>query len=468
MQGPAAFQRKALKRHLWSKQIEIVQAVHSKRSVAIKGCHASGKTFVLSGVVVYEMLSHPEIVVLVIAPTLRQVKNFWGEVRQAIDSLPWRFPEATTTRWELSPTCFAQGFSAAKGVNAQSFHGKRVVIIVDEAMGVSQDLWDAIDGIRMGGDVTLVTLCNPTVASGPVFDSFTKNSAVAGHKCITISAFDTPNLAGLTVESLLQLSEEDLDIAIAPGLTRRRAVKEMYYKWGPANPRFISRVLGDFPSQSSDAVFQLSWIERAGLPYEPEELAKLMVPGVFIQVGVDVAGPGDDETAATARIGQYVVSRGAWMKPDAVDEVRQFIGALNRRFPGVPILVLGDVVGIGWHFMTQIARYHRTYGFVAGAAPLNPVMFVNAKAEQYWCLREWMKEGMIHGIEDEDTKAQLSDVRYRETPMGRIEIESKDEARGRGSKSPDRAESLIMAFARIVEASQTVLIGDPGYQISPV
>jgi phage terminase large subunit len=469
MQGPAAFQRKALKRNLWSKQIEIVKAIHTMRSVAIKGCHASGKTFVLSGCVPYELLSSKEVIVLVIAPTLRQVKNFWGEVRQAVDQMPFDLPEPTTTRWELSPTCFAQGFSAAKGVNAQSFHGRRVVIIVDEAMGVAQDLWDAIDGIRMGGDVTLVTLCNPTVAGGPVYESFTKNRAVPGHQCITISAFDTPNLAGLTVESLLELSEEELDLAVAPGLTRRRAVKEMYFKWGPTNPRFISRVLGEFPSQASDAVFQLAWIEKASLPYEPADLAKLLVPGVFVQVGVDVAGPGDDETAATARIGQFVISRGAWMKADAFEEVTAFLGSINRRFPGVPVIVLGDVVGIGWHFMTQIARRgYTTYGFVAGAAPLNPVMFTNAKAEQYWCLREWMREGLIHGIEDEDTIAQLSDVRYRETPMGRIEIESKDEARGRGSKSPDRAESVIMAFARIVQASQTVLIGDPNYQISAV
>ena len=42
------------------------------------------------------------------------------------------------------------------------------------------------------------------------------------------SAFDTPNLAGLTLESLLQLSEEDLDYAPFPWLIRRRWVKEMY------------------------------------------------------------------------------------------------------------------------------------------------------------------------------------------------------------------------------------------------
>ena len=71
-------------------------------------------------------------------------------------------------------------------------------------------------------------------------------------------------------------------------------------------------------------------------------------------------------------------------------------------------------------------------GFVAQASPIDPVMFHNAKAEGYFTLREWMKAGQIHGVEDEDTKAQLSDIRYRER-QGRIEIESKQEARARGS-----------------------------------
>ena len=50
-------------------------------------------------------------------------------------------------------------------------------------------------------------------------------------------------------------------------------------------------------------------VERAALPYDPADLQKLMVPGVFIQVGIDIAGPGDDETVATARIGQFCIGQ---------------------------------------------------------------------------------------------------------------------------------------------------------------
>jgi hypothetical protein len=212
--------------------------------------------------------------VLLMAPTLRQVKTAWGEVMEAIDKLPYRVPDPTTTRWELSQKCYAQGFSSAKGVNAQGFHGKRVTIYADEAIGIGPDVWDAIEGIRAAGDVRIVKLCNPTVPSGPVFDDFTKLRATPGHTCITISAFDTPNLAGLTLESLLALPDEQLDYAPFPWLTRRRWVKEMYHKWGPQNPRFQARVLGEFPTQGQWAVFSLAWIERADRePTEDENKA---------------------------------------------------------------------------------------------------------------------------------------------------------------------------------------------------
>jgi hypothetical protein len=149
--------------------------------------------------------------------------------------------------------------------------------------------------------------------------------------------------------------------------------------------------------------------------------------------------------------------------------VLQFLGGIQRRFPGAALVIVGDVVGIGYHFLRSISRNHYDVrGFVAGGAPLDPITFRNAKAEGYWQLREWMKGGFIRGILDDDTQAQLSDVRYRETPQGLIEIEHKDESRARGSSSPDRAEALVMAFCRIQPREQTVVLSDANYEISSV
>jgi hypothetical protein len=468
--GSIAFQRQMLGRELWGKQQELCEAIEQYRSVSVKGCHGSGKTYCVAGIVPWELLSDEDSIVLTIAPTFRQVKTHWNEVTTAIESLPFSVPEVNTTSWKLGPNNYAQGFSSSKGVNAQGFHGKRVLIIVDEAIGISNDVWDALEGIRSAGDVRVIKLCNPTVPGGPVYDDFTRNRGVPGHTTITISAFDTPNLAGLTMESLLRLPDEELDYAPYPWLTRRRWVVEMYHKWGPTNPRFLSRVLGEFPTQASDAVFHLEWIEAAAVPYDPDELRPHLKPGLYIQVGVDVAGPGEDETTACARIGPYVVATAAWVKADPLEDLLQFLGALQTRFRGAQIIVVGDTVGIGYHFLRSVARSkYDVRAFVAGGAPVDPTMFKNAKAEAYWQTREWMKAGFVHGVEDEDTQAQLSDVRYRETAKGLIEIEHKDEARARGSSSPDRAEALILSFVKIIPRDQQIVYGDPAqYEISRV
>ena len=469
MVSPVRFQKRALGRKLWDKQKEIARSIVTHKSLAVKGCHGSGKTFLVAGLIPWWLLSDPESIALWIAPTLRQVKTGWNEVVTAIKDMQLRLPEPTTTGWKLGPNNYAQGFSSSKGVNAQGFHGKRVLIIADEAIGISPDLWDAIEGVRAAGDVTVIKLCNPTVPSGPVFEDFTRLRGTPGHATVTISAFDTPNLHGLTMEKLLALPEEQLEVAPMPWLTRRRWVREMFFKWGPNNPRFLARVMGEFPTQADDAVFNLAWIERAGLPFDPDALAPYVAARQYIQVGIDIAGPGDDETVATARLGPFVVAMEAWPDADPLDKVRQWLTVLQQRFAGCPLVVVGDTVGIGYYFMRALARdRYDVRGFVASGGPLDPVLYKNAKAEAYFQLREHMRDGHVQGLVDEDTKAQLADIRYRER-LGKIEIEHKAEARERGSSSPDRAESLVIAYVRLVPRQQMVTFGPgSGYQISPV
>jgi hypothetical protein len=79
------------------------------------------------------------------------------------------------------------------------------------------------------------------------------------------------------------------------------------------------------------------------------------------------------------------------------------------------------------------------------------------KAQAYWGLRERMEQGRVRGLNDEETEAQLSGIFFRETPAGKTQIETKLEAKKRGMASPDRAEALVMAFARIVPREQTLL-----------
>jgi hypothetical protein len=61
----------------------------------------------------------------------------------------------------------------------------------------------------------------------------------------------------------------------------------------------------------------------------------------------------------------------------------------------------------------------------------------------------------VTGLTDEEVQAQLAGIRYRQTPAGKIEIESKEDAKKGWEQSPDWAEALVLAFARVVPRTQT-------------
>lgn len=454
----AEWQRLTLRRSLWRGARAICDAVEAYPLVSVKSCHAASKTFTTAGIALWWLHKYRDSRVYWIAPTLRQVKMGFDEIALAIKQAACPFPIPTTVGVRKNEQNFIQGFSAAKSVNAQGPHAPNVLIITDEAPGIQGDVWDALEGIRSGGNVKMLKLGNPVIPSGPFFDDFGRGKAAV--KCITISAFDTPNLQGTSIEQILAMDDGELDQVVSPYLIRRRWVREMYHKWGPSHPSYQSRVLGQFPSQSKFAVFDGAWVTRAARELEEQHLKDCREWSGILQVGIDVAGAGDDETACCARIGQLVVAQDAWPDQDTRGLALIFLGNLRRNYPKARIVVLVDVTGVGHYFAKHIAdNGYEVYGFEAAGRPIDAVSFLNAKAEAYTALAEWMKRG-IYGVLDIDTQAQLIGIQYEPTSTGRIQIEPKEKAKKRGLSSPDRAEALVLAFAPVVLKHQTVTFQD--------
>ncbi len=462
-QDPVTFARLLLGQNPWRVQREILTSAARNPLTAVKSCHASGKTYNAAAIALWALARWPESLVITTAPTFRQVKVLWNEIGEARKRSRIAFPEPSATELKLGDKRYAVGLSTNDPNKFQSYHAAHVLIIADEAQGILGAIWEAVEGIRAGGDVRVLMQGNPTVTGGHYQDAFGRNRAI--WKTFTISAFDTPNLQGVTIEQLLAMSDDDLAIAPAPYLVTRRWVKERYLRWGPNHPMYRARVLGEFPEQSELSVYSLAWIEQAS--HEPEPLpndGKVRL----IQVGIDVAGPGEDETVLVARVGGVIVAQQAWSLADPRGELVAALGQLNqnRRFRVGPVMV--DTVGIGFHVATHLADHgYDVHAFNAGGAAIDSEHFVNAKAEAYWALREALERGAVTGLTDEEMQAQLAGIRYRHTPAGRVEIESKEDAKKRGQQSPDRAEALVLAFARVVPRQQTVALS-PRVMISPI
>jgi hypothetical protein len=104
----------------------------------------------------------------------------------------------SSSRWRLSPE---------SAVNIHGFHSEHILIILDEAPGIRAEIWDAIEGARASGNVRLLALGNPTIPGGPFYEAFTRARGL--WKTITIDAFETPNLEGLT-EADFDMMQADL------------------------------------------------------------------------------------------------------------------------------------------------------------------------------------------------------------------------------------------------------------------
>ena len=115
------------------------------------------------------------------------------------------------------------------------------------------------------------------------------------------------------------------------------------------------------------------------------------------------------------------------------------------------------------------AKYFRVQAVNVGQAAMDSERFVNLKAELFWGVRMRFESCDVAGLMDDKTIAQLASIRYQHNARGQVVIESKEEARKRGVRSPDRAEAMMLAFAPEIprEIQGVVYYYDPT-PISPV
>ena len=259
VRDPVRFCHGLLRQDLWPLQEAILRSVASRPRVAVKACHACGKTFVAAAAVLWFVTRYRDGMVVTTAPTWTQVEQLlWGEIHRAVRSSRIAFPALNKTELRLGPGTTPRAVDQ-RGRAFQGFHG-RVLIIVDEARREGRDLGsDRRNPCRRRR--TVFALGNPTIASGPFYDAFTANRD--GWWTFTISAFDSPNLAGVSLDELLALADAELDQCVRPYLVTRRWVREKYAEWGPGHPLWEARVLGQFPTQAEDALISLAWLEEA-------------------------------------------------------------------------------------------------------------------------------------------------------------------------------------------------------------
>lgn len=430
---------------LWPTERTIANSVRDNRRTSVRSCHGSGKSYTAARIALWFLYCFPNSKVITTAPTARQVEDIlWREIRKA--KAQARFPlqgDPNQTSLSLSEDWFALGLSTDKPDRFQGFHAIHILLIVDEASGVAEEIFDASEGIVSSENARILYIGNPTNLGGTFYNSF----KLPNYGKINISAFDTPNFTkfGITLDDIRANTWQSKITSPlpAPYLITPEWVFNAWANWGEESPMWQSRVLGEFPTQGDDTLIPYSKIVEAT---RREVEVKIEDPE---QIGVDVARFGVDKTVFIYRKGPKVFDVQEFHHMDTMATAQKLF-AFATSYPSSTINV--DVIGIGAGVVDRIRQLlpvsQNVIDVNVGLPARDTERFANQRAEMYWALRERFIQGDIQIPNDDMLMSQLSSIKFKFTTRGQIQIESKEDMKKRGMPSPDRADALTLAFGR--------------------
>lgn len=409
---------------LWEKQREILLAVKDNREVAVSSCNASGKSYVASILVHWWLLTHENGVVVTTAPTGRQVREIlWREIRKLADPRFYPAGAVTQTKIDLNPKWFAIGLSTDRPEAFQGIHSENLLVIVDEASGIPEIIYEAIDGLTYE---RLLLIGNPNSNEGRFYRAF-KSTAI---KTIRISAFDTPNI---------KQGKE-----VIKGLIQQKDIDKFKEQYGEDSDVWRVRVLGQFPLQATDCLIGVDVIEAA-MQREVKVLA-----GWEKKMGVDVARFGGDRTVITIRQHSKITRKEVITKADTMAVVGK-IWAIGKEEKIIPCNIFIDEIGVGAGVVDRLKEQGVDITAVNVANKAKDFEhYGNLRAELGFAVKEWLGTAQIP---QDDEYYQCSNIKYKFNSSGKLMLERKEDMKARGLPSPDTFDSLALTFAESGEVS---------------
>lgn len=290
---PIGFVRDVLHESPWSKQREVAESVRDNRHTGVRSSHATGKSFIASRLAAWWLSAHPpgSAFVLTSAPSFPQVRAIlWREINRAHKRGKLR-GSTNQTEWWIDGEIVAMGRKPADYDEDafQGIHARYVLVILDEACGIPEQLWTAAETVTTNKDCRVLAIGNPDTP----LSAFKRRLDSPIWNTIHIDGLESPNFTGEIISE-----DPEVDAAIKAQLIDHTWVEERREEWGEDSPLFESKVRGNFPKTVLGAVYQ-------DLSPSQQHYGSLP-PFKLIKAGVDIGGPNDADHKTTAVIGGLV------------------------------------------------------------------------------------------------------------------------------------------------------------------
>ena len=438
-----------------------------KNRIRIEAGHTVGKTKLAAGIFSHFFDCFSPSIIYTFAPGYDQINDLlWKEIRtdRRENNLPGRVLE--TPELKLTSNHFAKGRatndSHGRGTErAQGQHGKYLMFILDEAEGVTDFVYKAVESMTSGGIAIVLMLANPRTRTSMFYRQRMRQDV----QNFRISCIYHPNV----------LANRE----IVPGAVRRDYVENMLDEnaevvhehsdddhtfelpWQPGviykpNAEYMFRVLGIAPANISDNTFISVGRYEAACNREPAEQEPHKA-----RIGVDVARFGTDNGTIYVRwngriwrhrqiSGQDTNAYRFAIKDLCVWLVDQGVKDLQIRVDGGGGYASGIIdplrIDVDFHDQFESLRLYEVHN---NGVPYDAKKYADLVTEMYAQAAE-----TISGIAIQKAtpllEQDLTDRQYTFANKSGIEVkklEDKLAFKKRNEHSPDDGDGLVLAAA---------------------
>lgn len=441
-------------------QGEILDRLHAKRRLAVRGPHGLGKTTDASLAILWFALTRDDAgedwkIPTTASAWLQLTHYLWPEVHKWARRIRWDrtgrepFSERTELMTLGLKLRYGEAFSAspADAALVEGAHADQLLYVFDEAKTIPVDIWDAAEGAFSGAgadtasDAFALAISTPGEPNGRFYELHKRQAGTED--------WDAMHVRRERVVKAGRMSEEW-------ATSRRR-------QWGASSAVYLNRVEGEFASSDEDGVIPLGWVEAANQRWRERHgpsLTDWVAPGPLEVAGVDCSGAGKDCTVIARRHGDDVAplerprkAAGNETGDEEMATVGRIVAVLSAHEHAKAVVDAGGLgSGVVGRAREKIQR-HRIVAFLAGAATKRrdrngEFGFVDVRSAAWWNLREMLDPDFDPQLalppEDELT-GDLTAPHWKPQSAGRIKVESKDEIRRRLGRSTDAGDAVVQA-----------------------
>lgn len=417
-----------------NQQEEFLRAVvDGKGRLAVKSGHGTGKTSMVSWVVLWFMCCFPNCEIKITAnsahqlysTTMKEISMWYkSSILSELNLFEFTKDKIRINHDSYRATWFAQAVSVANEEGISGTHAENVLIVVDEACGVGRGIFERLQGALTTDNTKLILVGNPSFVNSYLFDVFHDERLKTIYDTFTFNSELSTNVTQRWIE----------DMRVVCG--------------GTETAMYKVRVLGEFASLDEDTIISAGdVIEAVSREYVyPTEARHLCI-------GIDVSsGTGSDSSVICLRADNTELQRFK-DKCELHELYERVCDIIEDNIPKYDKITVNiDTTGLGIQIGQDLLRKFRMYTNVQINAinfamkATNSDTYGNIFTEMMFNLREKMKDINLLNIEDSTAVQELGGRRFVFDSSNRFIAERKKDFIARSGASPDEGDAIALAF----------------------